>query len=49
MDRCTKYAKEVVAGNIVAGDLVIKACKRHLNDLKRSKTKKFRFFPKLVD
>lgn len=43
MDQCTKYAKEVVAGNIVAGELVIKACKRHLNDLKRAKTKKFRY------
>ena len=40
-DRVTKYAKEVVAGNIPANELVILACKRHLNDLKKSKTKVF--------
>lgn len=40
-DRVTKYAKEVVAGNITANELVILACKRHLNDLKKSKTKAF--------
>lgn len=40
-DRVTKYAKEVVAGNIPANELVILACKRHLNDLKKSKTKAF--------
>lgn len=43
IDRVTKYAKEVVAGNIVAGELVVLACKRHLNDLKRSKTKGFEY------
>ena len=40
-DRVTKYAKEIVAGNIPANELVILACKRHLNDLKKSKTKAF--------
>lgn len=40
-DRVTKYAKEVVVGNIPANELVILACKRHLNDLKKSKTKAF--------
>lgn len=40
-DRVTKYAKEVIAGNIPANELVILACKRHLNDLKKSKTKAF--------
>lgn len=40
-DRCTKYAKEIVAGNIPANELVMLACKRHLNDLKKSKTKAF--------
>lgn len=40
-DRVTKYAKEVLAGNIIAGELVQLACKRHMNDLKKSKTKAF--------
>lgn len=40
-DRVTKYAKEVLAGNITAGELVILACKRHIEDLKKSKTKAF--------
>lgn len=41
IDRVTKYAKEVLAGNIIAGELVKLACQRHMNDLKRSKTKEF--------
>ncbi len=43
IDRTTKYAKEVLAGNIIAGELVILACKRHMNDLKKSKTKKYQY------
>lgn len=43
MDRVTKYAKEVVAGNIIAGELATLSCKRHLEDIKKSKTKKFRY------
>lgn len=42
-DRVTEYAKLVVSGKIIAGKSVIKACKRHLNDLKRSKTKEFQY------
>ena len=42
-DRTTKYAKEVLAGNIVAGQLVIKACRRHMEDIKKSKRKDFVF------
>lgn len=38
LDRTTKYAKQVVSGNIVAGKWVKKACERHLNDIKESKT-----------
>lgn len=30
-----KYAEDVVSGRIIAGDLIIKACQRFLNDLKR--------------
>lgn len=41
IDRTTKYAKEVLAGNIIAGELVKLACKRHMEDLKKSKTKAF--------
>ena len=41
IDRTTKYAKEVLAGNIVTGQLVKLACKRHLDDIKRSKSKSF--------
>lgn len=43
IDRTTKYAKEVLAGNIVAGRLVKLACQRHLDDIKRSKSKSFPF------
>lgn len=36
-DRVTQYAKDVVAGRIVAGPHVRNACKRHLHDLKHAK------------
>ena len=42
-DRVTEYAKKVVAGKIIAGKSVIQACQRHLNDLKRSRTKDFKY------
>lgn len=42
-DRVTEYAKKVVSGKIITGKSVIKACKRHLNDLKRSKKKGFNY------
>ena len=44
IDRTTKYAKEVLAGNIIAGELVIKACQRHMDNLKSSKRKSFEFY-----
>lgn len=44
MDRPTKYAREVLAGNIVAGRLVRLACKRHLDDLKKAERKGSTFF-----
>src|SRR5690625_2053868 len=34
-DKGTQYALDVVNGNIIAGEKVIKASKRHLRDLKR--------------
>lgn len=39
MDSVTSYAKKVVAGKIIAGDSVKKACKRHLKDLKNLREK----------
>ena len=44
MDSVTSYAKKVVAGKIIAGDSVKKACKRHLKDLKKSKRKDYPYF-----
>ena len=44
MDRTTKYAKMVTAGEIVAGRYVILACKKHLQDLKRQKNKSFPYY-----
>lgn len=43
-DRTTKYAKEVVSGNYIVGEDVMLACKRHLNDLKRSQRKDFPYY-----
>ena len=43
-DRVTRYAREVVAGKVVAGELHILACKRHLNDLKKQNTKEFPYY-----
>lgn len=44
VDRTTRYAKNVVAGNIVAGELVILACQRHIDNLKESKKKSYPFY-----
>lgn len=33
IDDTTRYARDVVSGDIIAGELVIKACQRHLDDL----------------
>lgn len=43
-DRATTYASRVVAGEIVAGILHIKSCKRHLDDLKRQQTTDFPYY-----
>ena len=43
-DRVTEYAHKVVAGKVVAGELHILACKRHLNDLKRQRTEEFPYY-----
>ena len=41
--RAEKYARDVVAGRIPAGKWAVLACRRHLEDRKRERTKAFRF------
>lgn len=41
IDRVTKYALDVVEGRVVAGELAILACQRHLDDLEKSKSDSF--------
>ncbi len=43
-DRVTEYASRVVAGKVVAGELHKLACQRHLNDLKRQRSKEFPYY-----
>ena len=43
-DRVTEYASRVVSGKVVAGELHILACKRHLNDLKRQRSEDFPYY-----
>lgn len=45
-NRVTVYAKDVLAGRIVAGPHVRNACRRHLDDLKR---KDLQFVPKMAN
>jgi len=43
LEQFDQYVDDVLAGRVVAGELIKQACKRHLRDVKRSKTKKFRY------
>jgi phage terminase large subunit-like protein len=43
-DPVTKYAREVVNGQVVVGRWVRLACERHLRDLKRQRTRAFPFW-----
>ena len=43
-DRCTQYALDVVSGAIIAGELVILACQRHLDDLEKSKAAPYKYY-----
>ncbi|MGQ7276629.1 terminase large subunit [Brevibacillus thermoruber] len=43
MHDVTKYANDVLEGKIIAGKSVIKACQRHINDLKKQGTEVFPF------
>ena len=44
MDRATEYARKVVAGQVVAGELHRLACKRHLDDLEKQNTTEFPYY-----
>lgn len=44
IDRCTQYALDVIAGKEIAGELVKLACKRHLDDLEKSKAAPYRYY-----
>ena len=43
-DRVTEYAHRVVSGKVIAGELHVLACKRHLNDLKKQRTEDFPYY-----
>ena len=43
-DRVTAYAREVVAGRVVCGELHRLACQRHLRDLERQRTAAFPYY-----
>lgn len=42
-DKVSAYCYDVLEGKLIAGDSVKLACKRHLNDLERSKTDEFEY------
>ncbi|WP_338547377.1 terminase TerL endonuclease subunit [Emergencia sp. JLR.KK010] len=43
-DRATEYASRVVNGKVIAGQLHILACQRHLDDLKKQQTDDFPYY-----
>ena len=43
-DRATNYARRVVNGDVVSGELHRLACERHLNDLKKQNTEEFPYY-----
>lgn len=43
-DRVTEYAHKVVSGKVIAGELHVLACKRHLKDLERQRTENFPYY-----
>lgn len=44
MDPVTKYAHDIVSGNIKACDKIKKACQRHMNDLRKSKQDDYPYY-----
>lgn len=43
-DRTTQYAADVLAGKIVAGELVKLSCKRHMEDIERAKAAPYKYY-----
>lgn len=43
IDRTTKYALDVLAGRVAAGELVKLACQRHIEDIEKSKLAPYRY------
>lgn len=48
-DRATDYARDVVAGRIVAGPYVRLACRRHLQDIEHQAARGIRWIPELAE
>ncbi|AOS70289.1 terminase large subunit [Bacillus subtilis] len=44
VDHVKAYAQAVISGEIVAGEYIILACKRHMEDLERSKLAPFNYY-----
>lgn len=44
MDRTTQYALDVLAGKIIAGKLVKKACERHVKDVEKSEQALYKYY-----
>lgn len=44
LDRCTQYAIDVLDDKIIAGEFVKLACKRHLDDIEKSKAAPYRYY-----
>ena len=44
LDRVTQYAEDVLAGRLTAGKLVKLACKRHMDDIEKSKSEEYRYY-----
>ena len=44
VDRCTRYALDVAAGKTPAGEYAVLACKRHLEDMERSKEEGYKYY-----
>lgn len=44
MDRTTQYALDVLAGKIIAGELVKKACERHIKDAEKTEQALYKYY-----
>lgn len=44
IDRVTDYARDVVEGRVICGELHRLACQRHLNDIKRQRSEAFPYY-----